>query len=87
MDEKQNSQSPIAWLLGQTGHHKRQYLLSVIYAGVGVAFSLAPYFVIVEIVHDLMEGKRIFQTYLLRGGMDCCLLVGTRSMPGLKYGD
>ena len=52
MDEKQNSQSPIAWLLGQTGHHKRQYLLSVIYAGVGVAFSLAPYFVIVEIVHD-----------------------------------
>lgn len=76
MDEKQNSQSLIAWLLGQTGHHKRQYLLSVIYAGVGVAFSLAPYFVIVEIVHDLMEGKRIFQTYLLRGGWIAAFWLG-----------
>ena len=43
MKEKEKSPSPIAWALGQTGEHKGQYVLSVILAVIGVAFSIAPY--------------------------------------------
>ena len=55
MDENRKSQSPIAWVLGQTGDHGGQYVLSVILAIIGVAFSVAPYFVVVGIVQGLME--------------------------------
>ena len=55
MKAKQKSPSPIAWALGQTGGHKGQYVMSVFFAIVGVAFSVAPYFVVVGIVRGLME--------------------------------
>lgn len=32
METKEKSGSPIAWVLGQTGDHKRQYVFSVILA-------------------------------------------------------
>ena len=60
MDENRKSQSPIAWVLGQTGDHGGQYVLSVILAVIGVAFSVAPYFVVVGIVHGLMGGRQDF---------------------------
>ena len=41
MDENRKSQSPIAWVLGQTGDHGVQYVLSVILAVIGVAFSVS----------------------------------------------
>ena len=50
--------SPILWALSQTGSHKREYVKSVLFAIIGVAFSLAPYFVMVEIVDGLMSGNR-----------------------------
>ena len=58
MDENRKSQSPIAWVLGQTGDHGGQYVLSVILAVIGVAFSVAPYFVVVGIVQGLMDGQQ-----------------------------
>ena len=64
MDENRKSQSPIAWVLGQTGDHGGQYVLSVILAVIGVAFSVAPYFVVVGIVQGLMEGQQDFAFYL-----------------------
>ena len=64
MDENRKSQSPIAWVLGQTGDHGGQYVLSVILAIIGVAFSVAPYFVVVGIVQGLMDGKQEFSFYL-----------------------
>ena len=64
MDENRKSQSPIAWVLGQTGDHGGQYVLSVILAIIGVAFSVAPYFVVVGIVQGLMEGQQDFAFYL-----------------------
>ena len=66
MDENRKSQSPIAWMLGQTGDHGGQYVLSVILAVIGVAFSVAPYFVVVGIVQGLMEGRQDFSFYLTR---------------------
>ena len=64
MDENRKSQSPIAWVLGQTGDHGGQYVLSVILAVIGVAFSVAPYFVVVGIVQGLMDGQQDFDFYL-----------------------
>ena len=64
MDENRKSQSPIAWVLGQTGDHGGQYVLSVILAIIGVAFSVAPYFVVVGIVQGLMDGQQDLVFYL-----------------------
>ena len=60
------SSSPIAWVLGQTGRHGGQYVLAVILAVIGVAFSLAPYFAMIGIVRGLMEGERNLSFYLIR---------------------
>ena len=64
MDENRKAQSPIAWVLGQTGDHGGQYVLSVILAIIGVAFSVAPYFVVVGIVQGLMDGQQGFAFYI-----------------------
>ncbi|ERJ93187.1 ABC transporter ATP-binding protein [Treponema lecithinolyticum] len=70
MKEKEKSPSPIAWALGQTGEHKGQYVLSVILAVIGVAFSIAPYFVVAGIVHGLMSGNKDLSYYMIR-----CLII------------
>ena len=70
MKEKEKSPSPIAWALGQTGEHKGQYVLSVILAVIGVAFSIAPYFVFAGIVHGLMGGNKDLSYYMVR-----CLII------------
>ena len=70
MEAKQKTPSPIAWVLGQTGQYKGQYVLSVLLAIVGVAFSVAPYFVVVGIVQGLMEGNKELSYYMIR-----CLII------------
>lgn len=66
MEETKKTQSPMAWVLGQTGDHGGQYVLSVVLAVIGVAFSLAPYFVVIGIVQGLMGGMKDFAFYLNR---------------------
>jgi len=66
MQETKKAQSPIAWVLGQTGDHGGQYVLSVVLAIIGVAFSLAPYFVVIAVVQGLMNGVKDFSFYLNR---------------------
>ena len=46
MQKTKKTQSPMVWVLGQTGDHGGQYILSVALAIIGVAFSLASYFVV-----------------------------------------
>ena len=70
MQKTKKAQSPMVWVLGQTGGHGGQYVLSVVLAIVGVAFSLAPYFVVVGVVQGLMGGVKDFSFYLSR-----CLLM------------
>ena len=43
-----------------------EYVLSVILAVIGVAFSVAPYFVVIGIVQALMDGRKDFSFYLIR---------------------
>jgi ATP-binding cassette subfamily B protein len=64
--ETKKTQSPMAWVLGQTGDHGGQYVLSVVLAIIGVAFSLAPYFVVIGVVQGLMDGVKDFSFYLSR---------------------
>ena len=66
MQETKKTQSPMAWVLGQTGDHGGQYILSVALAIIGVAFSLAPYFVVIGVVQGLMDGVKDFSFYLSR---------------------
>ena len=65
MEEKKQP-SAIAWVLSQTGVHGRQYALSVTLAVLGVACSIAPYFLVAQIVHALMAGEQAFSFYLSR---------------------
>ena len=69
MDAKEKSQSSISWVLGQTGDHGSQYVLSVVLAVLGVLCSVAPYFVVAQIVHALMAGERNLSFYLTRCGV------------------
>ena len=64
--EAKNTGSPLAWVLGQTGIHKGEYVLSVVLAVIGVGFSVAPYFVVAGIVGGLMEGNRDLHYYLTK---------------------
>ena len=66
MEETKKTQSPMVWVLGQTGDHGGQYVLSVVLAVIGVAFSLAPYFVVIGIVQGMMGGVKDFAFYLNR---------------------
>ena len=66
MQETKKTRSPMAWVLGQTGDHGGQYVLSVILAIIGVAFSLAPYFVVIGVVQELMDGVKDFSFFLSR---------------------
>ena len=69
--EAKNTGSPLAWVMGQTGSHKGEYVLSVVLAVIGVGFSVAPYFVVAGIVRGLMEGNRDLHFYLTK-----CLIIG-----------
>ena len=76
MDAKQKSPSSIAWVLGQTGDHGGQYVLSVLLAIIGVGFSVAPYFVVIQIAKALMAGNRESGFYLTRCAVMAALWVG-----------
>ena len=64
METTKKSPSPFGWALGQTGAHRGQYVLSVVLAVLGVAFSVAPYFVVARIATALMAGRRNLSFYL-----------------------
>jgi ATP-binding cassette subfamily B protein len=76
MEAKRKSPSPIAWVLGQTGDHGGQYILSVLLAIIGVGFSVAPYFVVIQIAKALMAGNREPGFYLTRCAVMAALWVG-----------
>ena len=76
MEAKRKSPSPIAWVLGQTGDHGGQYFLSVLLAIIGVGFSAAPYFVVIQIAKALMAGNREPGFYLTRCAVMAALWVG-----------
>jgi ATP-binding cassette subfamily B protein len=75
------SQSPakkslIGWILYFAGEKKGPYLWSVFFALLSVACCIAPYFKIVQIVHQLMDGVRDWQLYLRECGITAIFWCG-----------
>ncbi|MBR3555397.1 MAG: ABC transporter ATP-binding protein [Oscillospiraceae bacterium] len=76
MKEKKRTPSSMTWVLGQAGEHRGQFALSVILAVIGVAFSLAPYFVVVGVVRGMMAGVKDASFYLGRCGIMAAFWLG-----------
>lgn len=57
MDNKnEKKRSAVSWLAELAGPRKGEYLLSVAAALAGVACSLVPYFIMIELVSALVNG-------------------------------
>jgi len=57
----------MSWLMRFAGGRKGQYILSVFCALLGVAASLAPYFLISKMITKLIEGNKDWSFYLNKG--------------------
>lgn len=63
--------STIGWLADFAGVRKKTYAFSVLFAVLGVFCAIAPYFLIGEMVRELLTGRTEFKYYLVR-----CLWMG-----------
>lgn len=63
--------STIGWLADFAGVRKKTYVFSVLFAVLGVFCAIAPYFLIGEMVRELLTGRTEFKYYLVR-----CLWMG-----------
>lgn len=85
MKKAKNHSSPMAWVWGQTGRHKKQYVFSVVLATIGVAFSLAPYFAVVGIVYGLMNENTDLSFYLISCLLMAVFLDWPRTVSRIKH--
>lgn len=58
--------STIGWLADFAGVRKKTYVFSVLFAVLGVFCAIAPYFLIGEMVKELLTGRTEFEYYLVR---------------------
>ena len=68
MDAKTKKQKGILDYIFQfAGEYKGSYIKSIVFAVVGVAFSLAPYALMGDMVKKLLSGEQDFNIYLIEG--------------------
>ena len=67
--EKKKQKGIMDYIFQFAGEYKSSYIKSIVYAVIGVAFSLAPYILMGDMVKKLLSGDRNFSTYLLEGLM------------------
>ena len=48
--------SPVSWLMELAAPRRWEYLFSVLTALAGVACSLTPYLIMIELIHALLNG-------------------------------
>ncbi|MBQ9673547.1 MAG: ABC transporter ATP-binding protein [Ruminococcus sp.] len=65
--EKKKQKGILDYIFQFAGEYKGVYIKSVVYAVIGVAFSLAPYILMGDMVKKLLSGDRTFNTYLIEG--------------------
>lgn len=65
--ETKKKKGIINYIFQFAGEYKSAYIKSVIYAVIGVAFSLAPYLLMGDMVRKLLWGERDFKIYLMEG--------------------
>ena len=66
----------LGWLFYFAGEKKGQYFLSVFFALLSVACCIAPYFMIAQIVRQLMNGVRDWQLFLKECGITALFWLG-----------
>lgn len=64
-----SKQSSAARLKEYAGEHTKEYVLSVLLAVIGVAFSMVPYYVVSRLILMLLEGERNFYRYCIWCGV------------------
>ncbi|MFV0394138.1 MAG: ABC transporter ATP-binding protein [Coprobacillaceae bacterium] len=70
MEDKKETSS-VSRLLEFTKNYRPQYIVSVIFAIIGVASSMIPYFMISKMIISLLKGNRNFSHYV-----ELCLIAG-----------
>ena len=65
--EKKKQKGILDYIFQFAGEYKGAYIKSVVYAVIGVAFSLAPYIIMGDMVRKLLSEERTFHTYLTEG--------------------
>lgn len=68
----QNSRGTVSWLWQFASPHKGGYIASLVFAALGVAFGMAPYFCVAQIVLALLMGETSISFY----GLYCLAAAG-----------
>ena len=69
MEEKKKQKSIFNYIFQFAGDFKSKYIASVIFAFIGVIFSLVPYLLMGDIVKRLIQGESDFSIYLKESGI------------------
>lgn len=75
MEKEKKRPSSIGWVLGQAGPHRKELWLAVFFALMGVVFAIAPYFVIIRIIRNLMDGNGDVSFYMNQCGIMAAIWV------------
>lgn len=67
IEMKKKQKGILDYILQFAGEYKGAYIKSVVFAVVGVAFSLAPYALMGDMVKKLLSGEKDFNIYLAEG--------------------
>ena len=65
--EKKKQKGILDYIFQFAGEYKSAYVKSVVFAVIGVAFSLTPYLLMGDMVKKLLSGEREFRAYLIEG--------------------
>lgn len=65
--EKKKQKGIFDYIFQFAGEYKGAYLKSVVFAVIGVVFSIAPYILMADMVKKLLSGEREFRIYLIEG--------------------
>lgn len=69
MEHKTKQKSLLQYILEFAGNEKWHYVKSIVYALIGVIFSMLPFLLMGDMVRKLFSGEQNFQIYLTEGGL------------------
>lgn len=69
MEHKTKQKSLLQYILQFAGNEKGHYVKSIVYALIGVIFSMLPFLLMGDMVRKLFSGEQNFQIYLTEGGL------------------
>lgn len=79
--KKEKKKGSFDWIWDFAGEHRPVYMLSVLVAVAGVACSLAPYFIMADMIRRLISGNREMGVYLTQ----CGVIAGLWLLRGLFH--